>query len=99
MPQTVAEGSQWAAWWPDEERREEWVHRVGNLVLLSRRKNTQALNYDFDVKKEKYFQSRGGVSSFAITTQVLAKDAWTPDIVKARQQEMLAKFKEGWRLG
>ena len=98
LPQTVGPDSQWATAWPDEEQRKEWIHRIGNLVLLSRRKNTQAGNLDFTKKKQKYFQSRAGVSSFAITTQVLAKDKWTPEIVEARQTEILTKYKEGWSL-
>lgn len=98
LPQTVATGGEWATVWPDEDEREKWIHRVGNLVLLSRRKNTQASNLDFREKKEKYFQTRAGVSSFAITTQVLAQDEWTSQIVETRQVEMLSKFKEGWSL-
>ena len=35
--------------------REKYTHRIGNLVLLPRRKNSEAQNYDFDVKKQKYF--------------------------------------------
>jgi hypothetical protein len=98
LPQTVAEDSKWAKWWPELEGRWEWLNRIGNLVLLSRRKNAQASNLDFDDKKGKYFQSRAGVSSFAITTQVLAQDEWTPEIVETRQSELLEKFCEGWDL-
>jgi hypothetical protein len=98
LPQTVPEDSEWAKVWPDISERWEWLHRIGNLVLLSRRKNTQASNLDFNEKKEKYFQNRAGVSSFAITTQVLAQDEWTPKIVESRQGELLEKFCEGWEL-
>lgn len=98
LPQTVRSGSYWERTWPDESTRKKWVHCMGNLVLLSRRKNSEAQNYDFDVKKEKYFKSLTGVSSFAITTQVLLKNCWTPDVVEKRQAELLGKFKEGWEL-
>jgi hypothetical protein len=67
-------------------------------VLLTRRKNTLANNLDFGEKKEKYFQTKGGVTSFAVTTQVLLQDEWTPEVVRKRQTEMLGKFKEGWNL-
>ena len=98
LPQTVATDSKWAAVWPDQVERIEWQDRIGNLVLLSRRKNSQASNLDFADKKEKYFQNRAGVTSFAITTQVLNQEEWTPEIVKDRQTDLLKKFKEGWGL-
>ncbi len=98
LPQTVSPGSYWATAWPEEEPREKWVHRLGNLLLLSRRKNAEASNFDFDVKKEKYFRSRHGVSTFALTTKVLEKDEWTPQVVEDRQAEMLTKLRQGWDL-
>jgi hypothetical protein len=47
------------------------VHRLGNLVLLSKGKNMKAENFDFELKKARYFTTEGGISSFAIITQVL----------------------------
>jgi len=98
LPQTVDDGSEWATTWPDEEKRKKWVHRLGNLLLLTRNKNSSASNWDFDVKKTKYFTGRSGVSSFAITTTVLEKDEWTESVVEQRQEEMTAKLKSGWDL-
>lgn len=76
LPQSPSANSKWLEWWPDEEERYANVHRLGNLALLSRRKNSQASNFDFDRKKEEYFK-RGGVSPFPLTTQVLNKEEWT----------------------
>lgn len=97
LPQKPSTGSKWLEWWPYEEERDENVHRLGNLVLLSRRKNSQAKNYDFDKKKVKYFKS-GGVSSFALTTQVLSEKQWTPEVVEERQKLLISKLKEVWSL-
>lgn len=36
--------------------REEWTNKLGNLVLISRRKNTSQGNRDYVEKKEKYFE-------------------------------------------
>ena len=47
LPQNPPEVSQWIEWFPDEEERKQWTNRLANLVLLSRRKNGQALNYDY----------------------------------------------------
>ncbi len=75
-----------------------WVHRLANLALLTRRKNSQASNYEFDVKKKGYFSASGGVSPFALTTQILATDEWTPVVLEARQRNLLATFSDLWDL-
>jgi uncharacterized protein with ParB-like and HNH nuclease domain len=97
LPQSPAAGSQWEKWFPDVPMRYGVVHRLGNLVLLTRRKNSSAGNYEFDKKKASYF-SKGGVSPFVITTQVLAEKVWTPAVVDKRQADLLAKMKSLWRL-
>ncbi len=97
LPQNPAEGSVWLDWFPDEEERSEYTHKLGNLVLLSRRKNGQARNFDFDKKKQQYFQ-KGGAAPFALTSQVLATDEWTPEVVEGRQKELLGGLKTAWRL-
>ncbi len=71
---------------------------MGNLVLLSASKNSEAQNFDFAVKKEKYFTSKSGVSPFALTTQVLTQSKWTPQIVEERQKYAIDTLKEIWRL-
>jgi len=97
LPQGMATDSQWAADF-DSELHDEWVHRLGNLVLLTRRKNSQAQNYDFEVKKEKYFSSAGGVSPFALTTQVLQASDWTIERLQQRQADLVEILARLWRL-
>jgi hypothetical protein len=97
LPQSPSEGSSWRAWFTDEER-EAWVHKLANLVLLTRRKNSQASNYEFDVKKEKYFATAGGVSPFVLTTQVLQQATWTPAVLEARQEALVDTLAKLWRL-
>lgn len=98
LPQQPKPGSTWHVWFPTPELRREHVHRLGNLVLLSRRKNAQAQNFDFDDKKQKYFSSDKGISPFVLTTQVLQQREWTPAVVRERQASALAKLSELWRL-
>ena len=98
LPQSPSEGSVWLKWFPTEEDRAKYTHRIGNLALLSGKKNAQAQNFDFNIKKEKYFATRKGISPFAITTQVLQKSEWTPDVIEQRQIELLTKLKELWNL-
>ena len=99
LPQTVDEGSEWAKKWPNEKIREKWLHKIGNLVPLSKRKNSEARNYNFKDKKEIYFKSkRTGVSSYSLTTDVLTYKDWTPDIVEERQNKLIEIFKDKWEL-
>ncbi len=98
LPQTVNESSRWAEWWPDPEERAQWVHKIGNLLPLAKRTNSQAQNYDFDLKKDKYFRGKAGVAAYALTTQVLMYPEWKPEIVKKRQEELIAVYKKNWDL-
>ena len=98
LPQAPRDGSVWKVWFPDDFEREQWTHSLANLVLLSRQKNTRAQNYDFDRKKREYFQ-RGGVVAFAITTQVVNEDVWTPAVLERRQSRLIDQLETEWRLG
>ena len=97
LPQNPRSDSEWMAWFPIEEERWDWTHRMANLVLLSRRKNSQASNWNFERKKREYFQ-RKGVSTFALTTQVLGETEWTPKVLERRQQQLIGALKKEWRL-
>ena len=98
LPQNPAEKSKWMELFPDEDKREELTHCLGNLVLLSRRKNSGAQNYEFDRKKSEYF-AQNEVCSFALTTEVLKHDQWTPEVVYGRQNWLLARCSDIWKLG
>ena len=98
LPQTVAAGSGWEAMWPDVDERTFWLHKIGNLLPLSKRHNSQAQNYEFDVKKEKYFKGKAGTTSYALASQVLSYSQWTPAIVKTRQDELIDIYKKNWDL-
>lgn len=80
------------------EQREYWTDRLGNLLLLNQRKNSQASNYDFDKKKNSYFTTKSGSAIFALTTQVLKHDEWTPAVVEQRQRELVSTLATEWDL-
>lgn len=98
LPQNPANNSEWLTLFSDEDEREELTHCLGNLVLLSRRKNSGAQNYEFDRKKSEYF-AQNEVCSFALTTEVLKHDQWTPEVVYGRQNWLLARCSDIWKLG
>jgi hypothetical protein len=98
LPQTVASGSDWEKLWPDVRIREQWINRIANLVPLTRKKNSEAQNYDFEKKKEIYFKGKNGTTTYPLTTQVLSENMWTPIVVETRQKELMDKFIGGWEL-
>lgn len=98
LPQTVPPDSQWATWWPDASQQKTWLHRLANLVPLNKKKNSSAQNDDFGKKCEIYFSGPRNVSSYALTSQVISQDEWTPAIVKARQKNLLDIFHENWTI-
>jgi uncharacterized protein DUF262/uncharacterized protein DUF1524 len=98
LPRNPVEGSEWSRWYPTAEIHTKWIHRLGNLVLLARTKNAAASNYDFAKKKATYFAGRGGISPFALTTQVLQEREWTPEVVERRQAELIAHLRALWQL-
>jgi hypothetical protein len=98
LPQTVDANSEWAMTWPDIDVRAHWLHRLANLVPLTRARNSKALNYDFDRKKSAYFAGNSGVNAYALTSQVLHEAEWTPVVAERRQKSMLEVLKRDWRL-
>ena len=99
LPQTVNPASDWQKVWPDESLRKRWVHRLANLVPLTQKRNSQAQNYDFFKKKTAYFGGKQGISSYALTTQVLNMAEWTPTGVSQRQKDLIELLSVKWELG
>lgn len=98
LPQTVVADSEWEECWPTEEVRQQWVHKIANLVPLTQQRNSAASNLDFAKKKTAYFGGRKGVSSYVMTTQVLNTAEWTPEVVEKRQKSLLDVLEAGWKL-
>jgi hypothetical protein len=97
LPQTPPADSEWRTVFTDRDRA-FWVHRLANLVLLTRRKNSGAGTYAFERKKTRYFTGSDGVSPFALTSQVLAAPEWTPASLTKRQEHLLTTLSKTWRL-
>lgn len=97
LPQHPRLDSVWTEWF-DDEQRERWTHRLANLVLLNKWKNSEASNLDFETKKRTYFQSRSGTTTFAITNQVVNTEAWTPDVLETRQKKLVKHLMDVWQL-
>lgn len=107
LPQTLEKNTQWYEWWVDESKENEaekyhlhqlWLHRLANLVPLNKQRNSAASNWDFDKKKSKYFSGKKGVSSYALTSQVIKQAEWKPKDVEERQKNLLERICEVWDL-
>ncbi len=95
LPQSLKD-----TYWQDRfsiDQHRLWVHKLGNLTLLSGRKNSAAQYYSFDKKKDVYLK-RDMKVSFDLTKEVCNESDWTLAIVKARQEKLLNKAKEIWNI-
>jgi len=87
LPQNPPLTGYWATH-HDLTQSNAYVNIIGNLVLLSKSKNSSAQNFDFDVKKEKYLKSR--VSDYPRSIGVLAYGDWEKDTIAQRTEEAAA---------
>jgi len=84
-PQTPAVGSNWLKGVKPDEI-DEFVHQAGNLVLISKSRNSSANNYEFEDKKNKYLKPR--VTDYPRSVQVLGYSAWTRKVIEDRTNEV-----------
>lgn len=87
LPQNPKDNSQWKKDFTDIEI-EENKHKIGNLVLISRRKNSSQGNLDYDKKKEKYFQKN--IDLFRNSIRILTlNDSWTLETLQENQTSVI----------
>lgn len=98
MPRNPPPDSAWTEAVPDPKERRYWVDRLGNLALLSRRANERVANHDFERKKRGCFSSVEGVTTFAITSQILHEPVWNAEVMARRQKMLFELACEIWRL-
>lgn len=92
LPKNPSNNSQWKTDF-DDESRAEWTNKIGNLIIISRRKNSSQGNLDFVQKKEKYFK---GNVELGRSAYVMSKQSWTLDDLKENHNEVLKKLKENY---
>ena len=75
MPKNPKEGSVWLSDFDDDERA-NFTHKIGNLVIIGRAKNSSLSNADFPKKMDRYLKS--SLETIPHTMKVLnGKNAWT----------------------
>jgi uncharacterized protein DUF1524 len=97
LPQYPSVTGYWARIFKPDVRY-QWTHRLANLVLLNRYRNSAAQNYSFPEKKDKYFTGKSGIPQFALTVQVLHEKEWTPEVLERRQRELVDALRAEWSL-
>ena len=90
LPQNPSADSQWRKDFTEEQRL-EWTHRLGNLVLITTRKNTSQGNLDYADKKSRYFEKR--ITTCPNSLRVLRNNQWTPVELEANHLSVLAKLR------
>ena len=93
LPQNPKEDSEWKTKFSNEDR-EEWTNKLGNLILLTKRKNSKLSNLEFKDKKKKYIADK--MLLFPSVFEVYSNgEDWNIDILKTRQKRIVNLLIEG----
>ena len=96
LPQNPNDNSKWKVDFTDVDR-ENWTNKIGNLVLISRRKNSAQGNKEYADKKKKYFKNN--VELFSNSIRIFNQyQTWTLDDLKKNHNEVLQKIIQGFGL-
>lgn len=88
-------------YWTSRFNIEDQVNQtncLGNLSLISVRKNSQAKNYPFDKKINVYFKADGKSTNLAMVSEINVGSNWTPTRIENRQTHLIKKFLEAINL-
>lgn len=95
LPQTMTD-PYWTSRF-DKDTHRTWLHRLGNLALLSGIKNYKAKNYSFEEKQAAY-KDRGRITSFETTKPLLQLKQWSTTELAERQEMLTNAALEIWSI-
>lgn len=92
LPQTPKPESEWVRLFSEEERN-EMTHKLGNLCIIGRRKNSSLGNLDYKKKLDKYFCNN--IANFARSLDIYHKYPlrWTPEEYKKCMEQTIKDIK------
>ena len=90
LPQNPSHG-EWVDW--NEDSREVYTNRIGNMCLLHRSDNVRISNHEFTIKREAYQNS-----SIILTKSISEFNEWTKEEIKQRQNRMFEIAADIWPL-
>lgn len=88
LPQNPNPDSEWRRLFTEEESL-ELTHKLGNLVVISKRKNSKLGNSDYKYKKEKYLNDRLEIFQSAKIFLDEA-DTWDKETIIKRQEKLIS---------
>lgn len=77
------------------DQHNEWLHKLGNLTLVSGWKNSAAKNRGFDEKKKAYEHSNQKCS-FRITEDLCQLPDWNMEALQKRHEQLKREIKKLW---
>jgi hypothetical protein len=95
LPQNPSPTSQWVKDFT-EEKRKMLTDTLGNLVIITRRKNASQSNRDYVEKKAKYFEKN--IDTCPNSLRVLRNAAWTPRELDENQKTVMDQLKKYFAL-
>lgn len=92
LPQNPSAGSKWDVDFTQQEKL-DYTHKIGNLIIIGRRKNSSLGNLDYSQKRNKYFDKN--IGSFARSLNVYNRypTQWTPAEYKQNQKQVVDDIK------
>jgi len=95
LPQNPKADSQWCIDFSEDERN-EWVNKLGNLVLITTRKNSAQSNRDFVDKKKNYFEKR--ITTCPNSLRIMRNySRWTPKELKENHMIVLEELRKHYK--
>lgn len=94
LPQNPKENSQWLKDFTNKQC-EEWVNKLGNLVLISRIKNASQGRLDFLDKKSKYFDKN--IETFPNSLKVLKENEWNIFSLEKNHKSLIKLLEEHYQ--
>ena len=92
LPQNPGIGSEWTANFTAEQRN-LYTHKIGNLSLLTRKKNLSFSNLGFSEKKLRYFN--GKIDTLPRTLKIVnSHKQWLPEDIEYNQKKALEDIRE-----
>ena len=92
LPHNPSDNSQWVQDFT-QEQREKWTNRMGNLVIITRRKNSSQGRLDFSEKVKKYFQRN--IDTCPNSLRVLSNyQRWTPVELVENHETLIERMRD-----
>ena len=89
MPKKLRRADDWKV---NPEQHELYVNRLGNLTLLGEEYNRNAVNKDFNRKKDIY-----DMSEIPMTNSLTNYNCWSIDEIEARQEDLAKIALDIWQ--